>query len=218
MLIRRWLLMLSCLTLVAGTVSADPGVEETYKKGRAAFDAGDIVGAMPLLKQAADAGHAQAAAAYAYLLDESDYDEDAAKYYRLAAEKGNGDGYFGLATLHLNGQGGLAQDYGKVVELLEKAAQAGHRQAIISLATAYIGGGLGLKEPALSSPVALDWIRKAADLQDLGALEALRDAHRSGRYGLPPDPAKAAEVDSRIAKLKGIENKDDGKKKRRARL
>lgn len=215
--IRRWLLILSCCAMTAGHAAGDSGIEETYMKGRAAFDAGDIVGAMALLRKAADAGHPQAQAAYGYLLDESDYDEDAAKYYRLAAEQGNGDGYFGLASLHMNGSGGLAQDNAKILDLLEKAARAGHQQAVISLATAYIGGGLGLKEPALSSPAALEWIRKAADLDDIGALEAIRGAHRTGRYGLSVDPARAAEVDRRIAKLKGIE-KDDSKKKRRSRL
>jgi hypothetical protein len=197
---------------------AAEGTEELYKKGRAAFDAGDIVGAMPLLKKAADAGHPKAQAAYAYLLDESDYDTEAATYYKLAADQGDPDGYFGLAGLHINGHAGLAQDNTIILGLLEKSARGGHPQAIISLATAYIGGGLGLEGAALSSPAALDWIRKAADLGDIAANEALRDAYQNGRFGLAVDPGRASELDKKIAKLKGIEQDTTSKKKRRSRL
>jgi TPR repeat protein len=212
--------ILTCLglcVLATPTFADNAAIEQVYKKGRVAFDAGDIVGAMPPLKQAANDGHAQAAADYAYLLEESGSHEEAAMYYRRSADKGNMDGMFGLATMHLNERAGLKRDLPVIRKLMEGAANLGHRQAIISMAEACRNGELGLESAAQNPALALSWTRKAADIDDIPSLEVMRDSYRTGQLGLAVDLAAANELDRKIKRLNGVDP-DAQKSKRRSRL
>lgn len=212
--------ILTCLgffLLATPSFADNAAIEQVYKKGRIAFDAGDVVGAMPPLRQAANDGHAQAAADYAYLLEESGSYEEAATYYRRSADKGNKDGMFGLAAMHLNERAGLQRDFPVIRKLLEGAANLGHRQAIISLAEAYRSGALGLGSADKNPALALSWTRKAADMDDVPSLEVLRDSYRTGQLGLAVDLAAANEIDRKIKRLNGVDP-DAQKSKRRSRL
>lgn len=190
--------------------------EDNYKNGQEGWQKGDLVTAMPLLKKAADAGHAAAQALYGYLLDEADNDVEAADYYKRSADQGNSDGMFGLAGLYTSGDGGLTKNYPLAVELLGTAAAAGHVQATISLSH-YYALGLGVGESEKTPAVALKWIQKAADLDDIPSLARLERAYREGNLGLPVDLAKADAIQKKIYKIQGIDP-NTVKKKRRSRL
>lgn len=189
---------------------------EDYKKGHDGWQQGDLVTAIPHLKKAADAGHAEAQALYGYLLDEADNDVEAADYYKRAADQGNSDGAFGLAGLHTSGDGGLAKDYALALEWLTKAANAGHVQATISLSHHY-AIGRGVAESENTPEVALKWIQKAADHDDMPSLARLERAYREGNLGLSIDLAKADAIKNKIFKLQGIDP-NKVKTKRRSRL
>lgn len=205
---------ISILSCSGWAQSAD--AEEDYKKGQESWQQGDLVGAMPSLKKAADAGHAGAQALYGYLLDQADNDVEAADYYKRAADQGNSDGAFGLAGLYTSGDGGLAEDYVLAREWLGKAANAGHAQAIISLSH-YYAVGRGVAESEKAPELALKWIQKAADLDDIPSLARLERAHREGNLGFPVDLVKANAIQQRIYKIQGIDP-NAVKKKRRSRL
>ena len=81
------------------------GPQDDYSAGRKAYLAGDVRRAMPPLKRAADAGHAPAQSLYAYILDKAEYNEEAAQYFRRAAEQGDADGQYGLGILYAAGEG-----------------------------------------------------------------------------------------------------------------
>jgi hypothetical protein len=136
------MLLAACLALLApGSVCAGP--QEDYDQGYAAYRGGDVVSAIRLLKRAADAGHVEAQLQVGYIYDWSEENEDAVKYYRMAADSGDARGQFGLALLYANGEG-VARDDSQAVELLQAAARQGHAQAHAALGNAYLDGKLGL--------------------------------------------------------------------------
>ena len=95
-------LALSSLFLMGHALA---GPQEDYSAGRKAYLAGDVVGAMPALRRAADDGYAPAQSLYGYILDKAEYDEEAAQYFRRAAYQCDADGQYGLAMLYATGEG-----------------------------------------------------------------------------------------------------------------
>lgn len=183
-----------------------------YEAGVKASREGDFVTAMSRLRPPADSGHAAAQALLASILENASFQEEALAYYRRSAEQGNADGQFGLGTMYAEGSV-VQQDLGEALRLIASAAQRGQKQAIITMAQAYIKGGLGLDESALEGSEALYWIKRAANIDDLPAIDALAAAHLSGKYGLTPDPKQAAILTARADKLRGITEKSKKKKK-----
>lgn len=205
--------LFSVLLLCAGSSNAsDP--EADYATGAESWKNGDVVGAFPPLKKAAEAGHPAGQALYGYLLDVSGYDVEAADFYRRASEQGNPDGKFGLAGLYTSGHGGLTKDREKALSLLREASGTGHLPSTMSLVRHYTASDLSEEEKY--SAEAFKWVQKGADLNDILALTRLEEAYRLGRFGLTLDLAKADEVQRKISKLQGID--PDAKKKRRSRL
>lgn len=188
--------------------------DEDYKKGHESWKNGDIVGAVSLLKKAAEANHPAAQALYGYLLDAADNDEEAATFYRRASDQGNPDGKFGLAGLYTSGHGGLAKDFPAALKLLSEAASLGHKQATLSLAHHYSGSDLSAADR--DSGEALKWVQKGAELDDMPSLTRLEKAYRDGELGLAVDVNKANDIQMRINKILGID--PNAKKKRRSRL
>ena len=187
-------------------------VQSDFEAGKKAFDRGDVSGSMAPLRRAADAGHAKAQALYGYVMDISEFDAEAYAYYKKSADQGDADGQYGLAQMYVTGEAGkkdlkLARDW------MEKAASQGHAQAIMTLADAYITGGLAIEPAERESPQALKAVQAAVELNSLTALTAMQAAYTTGRYGLPIDPAKAAEME---AKIRAIKPELGGKKKRRS--
>ncbi|NJD36374.1 MAG: sel1 repeat family protein [Betaproteobacteria bacterium] len=199
------------LVLGIGMGLANAGPEEDFANGMISYRRADFVTAMPLLRKAADAGHAEAQVVLASILDAAESDEEAVAYYRKAAAAGNLDGIYGLGVMLGSGEG-VKKDVGEAKILITRAAEAGHKQAIRSLAQVYMRGELEITEEQRKGPEALKWITLAADDNFMPALETLEKAYRDGEYGLAPDAVKADELKRKIAAMKGVK---DNKKRRR---
>jgi TPR repeat protein len=183
--------------------------QDDFSTGRKAFLAGDVVGAMPALKRAADAGHAEAQSLYGYILDKSEENESAAKYFRAAAEQGNADGQYGLGALYAAGEG-VARDPAAAREWLERAAGQGHAQAVMALSQAFFAQKLGFRrDPADAAGLA--WVRKAAELDSMNALDYLAKGYRSGAFGAI-DLAQAERMEARLRELSPERKKGRGRK------
>lgn len=201
------------MTLLAGLpFLAVADAQSDFEAGKKAFDRGDVSGSMAPLRRAADAGHAKAQALYGYVLDISEFNVDAYAYYKKAADQGDADGQYGLAQMYITGEAGK-KDLKQARAWMEKAAAQGQAQAITTLADAYISGALAIEPAEQESPQALKVVQAAADLNSLTALMALQAAYTTGKYGLPIDPAKAAELE---AKIRAIKPDLGGRKKRRS--
>lgn len=205
---RQSLVALALLSLV-GSAWSTP--EEDYKRGQFAYQRGDVFDAFPPLKRAADAGHAEAQALYAYLLDQAYEPEEALKYYRLSAKAGNLEGMFGLASMYSTG-GSTHRDEKEALRLFKDAAGKGHSQALIVVASAYLTGRLGLSEAELSSAEALDWVTRAAEKKHIESIQRLIRANTEGGFGLPPNASEAARWQKVLNEVQGV---DPGAKKKR---
>lgn len=210
-------LLLGSSIAFSAAFAADASPAENYTQGLIAWEErGDPVTAIPPLRKAADAGHAAAQALLAYLLDYSDEDDEAAVYYRKAAEQGDPDGMYGLASFYMGADGGIKQDLGEALNWMTKAAEKGHTQAIVALSQSYANGALGIKPELKNSPEALKWTQAAIEFDHVPSMERMLVALRTGGFGLPPDPVAAKELEEKIFKLKGVD--PNAKKKRRKRL
>lgn len=198
--------------LIVGTLAAIAfgpalaGPEDDFAAGMISYRRADFASAIPVLRKAADAGHAQAQAVLASILDAADQDEEAVAYYRKSAAAGNLDGIFGLGTMLATGEG-VAKDINEARRLYLRAAEAGHKLAIAAVAEGYIRGDLGIPEGERNGPVALKWIALAAEDNIIAALEALEKAYRSGEYGLTVDLVKAEQYKQKLAAARGIKDK-----------
>lgn len=151
------------LLLLTGPASADEHADDaaqTYEKGLAAYNRGDLPGALPLFRQAAEDGSADAQAWLGYLLDLAEENTESVRWYRAAAEQGHKDGLAGLADMYAKGEG-VEKDLAEARTLYEKAADAGQDRAARVLANAYDKGGLDV-EP--DSTKAAYWQSRAAEL------------------------------------------------------
>jgi uncharacterized protein len=189
--------------LFAAAVWAGP--TEDYASGKDAYGHGDVRTAISFLRKSADQGHAPSQALLGQILDQSEQNEEAVKYFRLAAEQKDADGYFGLATMYAAGEG-VKKDPKAAREWMTKAAEAGHPLAVQTMALAYMKGGLGIEEGERATPVALGWIERAAAMDSLPAIDRLAVAYRKGDYALPVDTKKAEELEARARKLRNITN------------
>ena len=186
--------------------------EDDYRAGSQAYQGGDVVQAMALLKRAADAGHAPAQALLAYILDKAEFNDEALAYYRKAAAQGNADGEYGLGTMYAAGDG-VARNPVEARRWIMRAAERGHAGAINALASAYINGGLGIEDAQRNGAEALRWVRRAADSGYPPALERLAHAYRTGAYGLAVDTAQAAALEARLREVQGTAGKGAPRKK-----
>lgn len=190
------------------------GPNEDYQAAFKSYQDGDVVGAMPGLRKAANAGYAKAQVLLAELLDRAEIDEEAVDYYHKAAMQGDADGMFGYGVMLAAGEG-IKKDAGEGRRWILKAADNGHLQAINVIAQAYLKADLGLVDRDRNSSEALRWVELAAKNDYLPALDALAEAYRTG-VGLPVavNDGLAAEYRDKANRLRGI---DPAKKKKKAR-
>jgi TPR repeat protein len=138
-------ILCAVLAIASGRVSAqDVDVDSEIASGFEAYNRGDVVAAMMHYENAANAGSADGQARLAWVLDQSEQNEDAVRWYRAAAEQGYPDGYYGLGEMYAKGEG-VEQDGEKAVENFTLAAENGHAQAMRVLISAYEKGELGLE-------------------------------------------------------------------------
>ncbi len=183
------------------TAAAAP--EEDFQRARTAYARGDVVAAMAALKPASEGGHAPAMSMLAFILDRADFDTEAARWYRQAAERGDVEGHAGLANLLLTGRG-VAKDEKEALAHFSKAADAGHEASIAIVADAWLGGPLAaaLAPDAGAARAALE---RAALRNHLPAIDALAQAFaEGGRFGVAADAQQAAAWRSRAAELRKL--------------
>jgi len=174
--------------------------DEAFAEAQRVYRAGDVVGAMRVVRAPAEAGHARAQALLGHLLESAGLFDEANGWYRKAAEQGDADGEFGLATALASGQG-APRDAAMARALYERAAARGHRQATEVLADAAIRGALGIAPGTRPDGGALEWIRKAAEADHLASLDFLARAWRDGTLG-SVDALLAQEYAARAEKLR----------------
>lgn len=204
---RHSLIAVACVAAVTAAMHPAPalaGPAEDYAEGSKRYNAGDIVAAMPILRRAADGGHAAAQAMLAGILAHADSDPEALEYFRKAAAQGNADGQLGYGNMLAIGQGGATKNPAEGRRWIEKAAEQGHPMAINGMAHAYITGDLDVPEDARTGAEALRWVRLAANNGYIPAMERLATAYRAGELGLGADAKAAKEWDDKVRKARGI--------------
>ena len=183
---RRPLRTPAAALLLGWLATAQAGPQEDYDAGFAAYRSGDIVGAMPLLKRAADAGHVDAQLQYGFILDWSEENVDAVHYYRMAAESGDPRGELELARMYLSGEG-VERDPAAARALIEKAAARDYPPAIVQLGYGYMNGTLDVAVDEAEArrqferAEALGYEQGASGLAELERRAAARAAQAEGR-------------------------------------
>ncbi len=194
-------LVIGCQFLAAPVQAVDAGAIELGERGIRAYQQGDIVTAMNLLQQSAQQGYAPAQATFGYLLDKSDFDDQAYHWYQQAAEQGDAGGQFGLARLLANGEG-VKKDTDRALDWLRKAVAQQHPPAMAMYATALESAQLGLRRDEAQA-VAL--FQACHDAGEAACTLRLVAAHRNGELGLAVDENKSAELYNSIRSPKKVE-------------
>ncbi|MFO1352077.1 MAG: tetratricopeptide repeat protein [Gammaproteobacteria bacterium] len=163
---KAWFAILAALLW---QMAADAGPEDDLKRGIEAYDRGDVVSAVAVFRKAAEQGYAPAQVRLAYILDESEQNVEARKWYQRAAEQGNPDGQFGLGQMYWIGEGG-DKDEARAFEWISKAAEGGLTAAMRTLAVSYEQGGMGLPKDAAQAHA---WLERAAEHGDRWAKQHL---------------------------------------------
>jgi TPR repeat protein len=145
--IRVCFALLACAPMIAATALGDDPQAE-IDAGFVAFQRGDIVAAINHYTTAAESGSADGQARLAWILDQSEQNEDAVKWYQAAADQDHADGQYGLGEMYAKGEG-VEKDEAVAVEYFVQAADNGHEQARRVLINAYNKGLFGLQaDPA----------------------------------------------------------------------
>jgi TPR repeat protein len=194
----RWLAGWAAALFLLGTAAADPADE--HKLGLKSFADGDVVGAIQQLRAPAKAGYAPSQVLLAFILMSADLSEEAVGYYRSAAAQDHPEGHAGLAAAYQVGRG-IAKDEKLALQHFSKAADLGHPKSIEIMSDVYMSGGLGVGQAPAADVLAM--VRRAAEkVNHLPAIDALAEAYTSGRWGLAPDPALAAQWKAKGAEVR----------------
>lgn len=194
---RRTRAVLTALSvLVASPVHADINADADQAI-RAYNEEGDLIAVLPVIEKAAKGGYPPAQAMYAYILDKAEENVLAVQWFRKAAEAGNAEGMFGLASMYSSGEGFAKPDFAQAGQWYIKAAEAGHVQAMEVVYNLYLQGRGVPQEPAR----AIEWMKKAATHGRESAARQLADIYARGLYGQPADPAQAQHWQAEYVRL-----------------
>lgn len=193
---------LAVATATAATPPAGPSAADEYQAAVDLYGRGDVRNALSILRKHADAGHAPSQALLAEILDLAESNEEAVRYYGLAAAQGLPAGLYGMGVMHATGEGLPKKDLKAAREWFLKAAAAGHTLATKAIATAYMEGGLAFTDEDRAAPEARHWIERAAALDSVPAIDRLAVAYRKGELGLAADAKKAEELEARSRTLR----------------
>jgi len=158
------------LLLVGWPMACHADPQQDVAAGLVAVDRGDIVDAMRLFRRAAEQGYAPAQIWLAYILDQSEQNEEAVAWYRKAAEQNDARGQLSLGEMYLKGEG-VTKDLVQGADWVRKAATNGSTDAMRLLATNYQQGGMGLEA---DPEQARYWLQQAADHGDRWAQQQLQ--------------------------------------------
>lgn len=180
---QRLAAVLAVLTLGAGVVRAD------FHAGQEAYDRGDYAAAILEWRPLAIDGDAETQ----YRLGRMYYhgqggqsDAEAAKWYRMAAERGHALAQNNLALMYEQGRG-VDQDLGAAAEWYGRAADLGLAVAQNNLARFYDEGRGVAADPARAAR----WYERAAGQKHAPAQYRLAQLYEEGR-GVPQNAKKAA--------------------------
>lgn len=188
----------SLLALLTTSSAFAQTPQEYVAKAEKAFDGSDIVGAMSYYRKAAEAGYIPAQNRLAYLLDKSERNEEAVKWYQKAVELGDAEAEHGLAGMYVSADG-IAQNNSEALRLFTSSASKAYPPAIHVMASAYEKGDLGLR---VDYELAREWLEKGVQLNDYWSIKRLSQAYGHGELGLRIDRQKAAQLDQQLARLK----------------
>lgn len=110
----------------------------------------------------------------------------AARWFRKAADLGDGEGMMGMSWISGNGKG-VPQDDAARVRWVRMAAEHGSTDAMKSLAYNYENGGENVTQ---NYAEAMNWYRKAAKLGDATAMMDIGQLYNLG-HGVPQNYAEA---------------------------
>jgi TPR repeat protein len=120
----------------------------------------------------------------------------ALRWYREAAEVGNGAAMTQIGLMYENGRGGLPKDAVQAKEWFIKAANAGDPAGMYQMGLVYFSDRTGLPNPE-DQVKALNWLLKAAkagyppSMTKIGVLYEFAIIFTGGFAGLPQDRAEA---------------------------
>jgi TPR repeat protein len=181
-----------------------------YREGMAAWDRGDLAGALAALREAAEAGDPRAQDQLGIMFEEGQGvardDVTAVFWYEKAAEQGYAPAQLNLGRMYRNGKG-VEQDEAQAVRWYERAARQGLAIAQFFLGLMYDTGKGVTQDPVAAymwfSLAAAQGDQDAAFKRDRIAARLSADqiaaAHREGEGLGPmsPAPDAAAYVDTR---------------------
>ena len=112
--------------------------------------------------------------------------QEALKWFRKAADKGNSDAQKSIGMIYERGEG-VTQDYAEAMKWYQKAADKGNKHAQYQIGVMYEKGKGVTKDPA----EAMKWYQKAADQGEPWAayyikLEKIKGVIWSSTKGIPP--------------------------------
>lgn len=162
-------------------------LEQAYQKALLTERQGRFIESLGLLKDVAERGHPGAQNYYGYMLDKSDEDKEAVKWYKKSADQNYIDGMLSLAKMYAAGEG-VKQDIPQAIKLYEKAIELGSVGAMKAFAYAYKNGSLSFEK---NNELALQWFNRAAALDDIGSMIVLAQANENGQMGLSINNAEA---------------------------
>ncbi len=139
----RNLVLLGAMFCCLNAPMAMAGPQQDTEAGEAAFHRGDLMAAMALWRQAAQAGYAPAQVRLAATLDDAEEDQEAVQWYRKASEQGSVAGEYGLGLMYLKGEG-VAKDDEKARFHILRAANRNHVPAMRVMMELHQSGGAGL--------------------------------------------------------------------------
>ena len=203
----------------------DASPQEDYEAGLVAYDRGELIEAQGIFERAANRGNTDAMIELAGILERSGFNSEAADWYRKAAELGNADAQFRFGSMYLDWDAydkspSMKLDYASARKWIMLAAEQGHHAAIAIVAHAYAGGGLELTAEERSDVEVMKWIKRAIDVDNADAMDALAGAYRAGKFGLEIDLQQADAWAAKAMTVRGITEKKEKvkKKSRKSRL
>ena len=191
-----------CLLRAADPIPATSSPEALFQSGRQLLKGDgvekDSKQAILLMKQAAEQGHVAAMTAVGYLYSAGKEvpldDVEAAKWFRMATEKGDAVAQVNLGRLLINeklplpdGSKDRRPQYAEGIQWIGKAADQGDPDARLAYGIILMRGDYESK-PDPSK--AVTYLKPLAEAGDLDAMNALGVMYESGN-GLPKDEAAA---------------------------
>jgi hypothetical protein len=178
-----------------------PGTAESFielgEKGIEAFRQGNLILAMDLLSKSAEKGYAPAQTTLAYILDQSEENDQAFILFEQAAKQNYAAAQFGLGKMYASGEG-VEQNQSIAGEWIKKSAEQSYLPAMRAYAFALESGSLGFDK---NSEQAFHWYQLCDDAGDTVCTRRLAQVYETGDLGQPVDENKADELRRRLNKM-----------------